>query len=98
MIPFCGIKAEEDMHQISLLFFHVQVLHWTGSSSFMFAPFLTDSPLFLSLPSRYRSFETSVNIDFIYLIDIAHTDTGTLHKQWCNGLETPHDQHKREGE
>lgn len=46
MILFCGIKAEEDMHQICLLFFHVQALHWTSSSSFMFAPFLTDSPLF----------------------------------------------------
>lgn len=44
------------------------------------------------------AFETSVNIDFIYLIDTAHADTGTLHKQWCNGLETPHDQQQRGGE
>lgn len=97
MILFCGIKAKEDMHQMSLLFFHMQVLHWTSSSSFMFAPFLTDSLLFFSLLSGRRAFETSVNIDFIYLIDIAHTDTGTLHKQWCNGLET-HDQQKSGGE
>lgn len=98
MILFCGIKAEEDMHQISLLFTHVQALHWTGSSSFMFAPFITDSKLFLTLPSRCGAFETSVNIEVIYLIDIVRTDTGTLHKQWCNGLETPHDQQKRGGE
>lgn len=88
---FCGIKATEDMHQIP----STQALHWTGSSSFMFASFLTDSLLFLSLPSCCRAFGTSVNIDFIYFIDIAHTETGTLHKQWCNGLETPHDQQQR---
>lgn len=40
----------------------------------------------------------SVNIDFIYLIDIARADTGTLHKQWRNGLETPHDERERGGE
>lgn len=61
----------------------------------MFAPFLTDSPVFLSFPSCCRAFETPVNIDFIYLIDTAQTDTGTLHKQWCNGLETAHDQQKK---
>lgn len=98
MILFCGIKAEEDMqHSLLVVFpcagvtlnwliiFHVRsISHW-----------LTALPL---SPSRRRAFETSVNIDFIYLIDIAHTDTGTLHKQWCNGLEMPHDQQKRGGE
>lgn len=55
----------------------------------------------LRLPSRsllHHAFETSVNIDFIYLIDIARADTGTLHKQWRNGLETPRDERKRGGE
>lgn len=49
----------------------------------------------LSRSLLHHAFETSVNIDFIYLIDIALADTGTLHKQWRNGLETPRDERKK---
>lgn len=51
VILFCDIKADEDTEHNLLVFFffHAQALHWTGSSSFMFAPFLTVSPLVLSL-------------------------------------------------
>lgn len=66
------------------------------SCSLHFSPTRRSSSASVSLPRR--AFETSVNIDFIYLIDTAHADTGTLHKQWCNGLETPHDQQQRGGE
>lgn len=71
----------------------------------MFAPVLihplspAPSLLFLCLSqSSTTVFEMSVNIDFIYLIDIARTDIGTLHKQWRNTLETPRDERKRGGQ
>lgn len=51
-----------------------------------------------SVSLLHHTFEMSVNIDFIYLTDIARADTGTLHKQWCNGFEILHDKRKRGGE
>lgn len=81
---------------------HTQMLKHTltCSSDSMFARFLIYllclAPSLLSV-SLHHAFETSVNIDFIYLIDTAHADTGTLHKQWRNALETPCDEQRRGG-
>lgn len=67
--------------------FTPSLIHWLSSTRVRF----------LSL-SPANFFETSVNIDFIYLIDITRDDTGTLHKQWRNALETPLDERKWGGE
>lgn len=68
-----------------LIPFHVRSIpHWLTISCFV-----------SSVSLLQRAFEMSVNIDFIYLIDIARADTGTLHKQWRNALETPGDEQKK---
>lgn len=102
VILFCDIKADEDTeHNLLVVFFfsthrrYIELAHHL-SCSLHFSLSRRSSSVSVSL--LHGAFEMSVNIDFIYLIDTAHTDTRTLHKQWCNGLETPHDQQQRGGE
>lgn len=90
----------ETYHTICSLYMHMKMYLLAHqilcSLEFSFTPSLACAPSSFSL--LHHAFEMSVNIDFIYLIDIAHADTGTLHKQWRNTLETPCDERKKGGE
>lgn len=76
------------VYTYSLIRFHVCSIHSLRNSCSVCVSFSH---------SLCHAFEMPVNIDFIYLIDIACADIGTLHKQWRNALETPHDERKRGG-